>query len=80
MTVTAVVFKKNEKKKQTVEMVEHSLLHELNYKRLSKRTEEQTWKILVCRGFLTVYRNVKSDTDEQSLDNDATPELSDNFA
>lgn len=79
MIVIVVVFKKNEKKKQIVEMVEYFLFYELNYKRFFKRIEEQIWKIFVCRGFLIVYRNVKSDTDEQFLDNDVILELFDNF-
>ena len=53
----AIVLKRKEK--EMVEIAEHSLFHELNSKRPSKHAEEQSWKILICRGFLTLHRNLK---------------------
>ena len=50
---------KEKGKRETVEIAERFSLHELNSKRLSKHAEEESWKILVCRGFSTLHRNLK---------------------
>lgn len=78
--ITVVYWCCFKEKTQTVQMVELSLLYDLNSKGFLKHIKEPSWKCFICRGFLTVHRNFKTAIEGCSIVNSGRPKLSNSFS